>query len=137
MHSTCGSIHSVKKSWKIYMIMEISWNVSAGVPSCSFAFFELKKYPSLKLGAFFILSYITIIFYSFLLVWITLLSWHIVMQVFEVFFPLVVTIFTKLVLWSSKFDVISSQTKGTYWMPQTFWKLYILLHLKTDSIILL
>ena len=68
------------------MVMETSWNASAGVPSCSFAFFELKKYPSLKLGAFFILSYITIIFYSFLLVWITLPSWHIVMQLFEVLF---------------------------------------------------
>ena len=46
---------------------------------------ESLQGPCSKFGALFIALYVTIIFYSFLIVWITFLLWHIVMHVFEIF----------------------------------------------------
>ena len=53
-------------------------HIWTGVPSWAFALLKLWS-------AHFIPVNITIIFYSFLLVWITLLSWHIIMQTLKLF----------------------------------------------------
>ena len=54
------------------------------LPSCSFA---ILRCSFTKFGILFIPQYITIILCSFFLVLITFLPWHIIMHVFEVFFP--------------------------------------------------
>ena len=105
-------MHLVRKKKK-----KTTW---AGVPGCCFTLLKLWS-TLLWNSTLFISSFHKTNFYSFLWVWTKFFPWHIVMIVFEVnfrysthchdcvwsCFSLLLTMFIKLVVCASNFDVIS------------------------------